>query len=137
MSNRVSFGSKDGKKSKTFKCNASKDRCKWQRFCGNWISVFLIKNDKFIDKYNETWDKVSTVVRKGFDSEPAYNNIFLKSKTKPYEGKVNANFNEDKVLKEGSQCICLSVILIDSGFSTGKNLSASGFSRMGIRCQIK
>ena len=118
-------------------CNASKDRCKWQRFCWNWISVFLIKNDKFIDKYNETWDKVSTVVRKGFDSEPAYNNIFLKSKTKPYERKVNANFNEDKVLKECSQCICLSVILIDSGFSTGKNLSASGFSRMGIRCQIK
>ena len=25
------------------------------------------------------------------------------------------------VPKEGSQCICLSVILIDSGFRTGKN----------------
>ena len=32
--------------------------------------------------------------------------------------KVNTN---DKIPKEGFQCICLSVILIDSVFRTGKN----------------
>ena len=41
---------------------------------------------------------------------------------KSYEGKINTNFYVDKVPpKEGSQYICLSVILIHSVFKTGKN----------------
>ena len=39
---------------------------------------------------------------------------------KYYEGKNNTNFDCDKVPKEGSQCICVSVILIDSVFRIGK-----------------
>ena len=35
--------------------------------------------------------------------------------------KISTNFPADKVWKEGSQCICLSVVLIDSVFRTGKN----------------
>ena len=34
---------------------------------------------------------------------------------------MNTNFQEDKAPKEGSQCICLSVVLIDSVYITGKN----------------
>ena len=33
---------------------------------------------------------------------------------------MNTNFQEDKAPKEGSQCICLSVVLIDSVYITGK-----------------
>ena len=40
---------------------------------------------------------------------------------KSYEGKIKTNFHDNKVPKEGSQYICLSVILTDSVFSTGKN----------------
>ena len=39
---------------------------------------------------------------------------------KYYEGKNNTNFDCDKVPKEGSQCICVSVILIDYVFRIGK-----------------
>ena len=39
---------------------------------------------------------------------------------KYYEGKSNTNFDCDKVPKEGSQCICVSVILIDCVFRIGK-----------------
>ena len=45
-------------------------------------------------------------------------NKHLKTKIKFYEGKINTNFHEDKVPKEGSRYICLSVILIDSVFRT-------------------
>ena len=45
----------------------------------------------------------------------------LKTKLKYYQGKINTNFHSDKIQKEGSQCICLSVILIDSVYRTGKN----------------
>ena len=34
---------------------------------------------------------------------------------------MNTNSQEDKAPKEGSQCICLSVVLIDSVYITGKN----------------
>ena len=34
---------------------------------------------------------------------------------------MNTYFHSDKIPKEGSQCICLLVILIDSVFATGKN----------------
>ena len=40
---------------------------------------------------------------------------------KPYNGKININFRNNKLIKEGSQYICLSVILLDSVFRTGKN----------------
>ena len=40
---------------------------------------------------------------------------------KSYNGKINTNFRNNKIPKEGSQLICLSVILIDSAFTTGNN----------------
>ena len=44
-------------------------------------------------------------------------------------GKLNTNFHNNKITKGGSQCICLSVILIDSVMRTG--IYSSGvFRRM-------
>ena len=39
---------------------------------------------------------------------------------KIYGGKINTIFHNHKISKEGFHCICLSVILIDSVFKTGK-----------------
>ena len=41
--------------------------------------------------------------------------------------KISTNFPGDKVWKEGPQCICLSVVLVDSVFKTGKNYSIQVF----------
>ena len=82
---------------------------------------FLIKDDKLLEKYNEMWGKVKNSIKKEFDSEPVYNEKHLKPKIKSYIGKLNTNFHDDKIPKEGSQFICLSVILIDSVFKTGKD----------------
>ena len=82
---------------------------------------FLIKNEELLEKYNEIWGKVSNNVKKGFDREPVYNEKYIKTEIKSYEEKINANFQIFKVPKKGSQYICLSVILIDSVFRTGKN----------------
>ena len=40
---------------------------------------------------------------------------------KSYKGKINANFHNDKIPKEGSHYICLSVMLIDLVYTAGKN----------------
>ena len=43
---------------------------------------FLIKNEEFLKKYNEIWDKVSNTIEQGFDSESVYNELYLKTKIK-------------------------------------------------------
>ena len=76
----------------------------------------MIKDDELLEKYHEIWKKVKNAIDKEFDSDPAYNEKYLKAKIK-YQ--TNTNFHNNKIPKEGSQCICLSVILIDSAFRTG------------------
>ena len=68
---------------------------------------FLVQDNKLLEKYNEIREKVSNIIKKGFDGEPVYNDKYLKNKIKSYKGKVNTNFHSDKIPKEGSSCICL------------------------------
>ena len=82
---------------------------------------FLIKDDELLEKYNELWENVKNIIKKEFDSEPVYNEKYLKAKIKFYNGKINTNFHNNKIPKEGSQFICLPLILIDSVFRTGNN----------------
>ena len=72
----------------------------------------LIKDSKLLEKPNGIWDKVNITIKKGFDSEPLYNEKYLKTKIKPYEGKINAHFHNAKMLREGPDCICPSAVLI-------------------------
>ena len=81
---------------------------------------FFIKDDELLEKYIETWEKVKNNLKKEFDSEPVYNEKYLKAKIKSYNGNINTNFHNNKIPKEDSKCICLSVILIDSVFRAGK-----------------
>ena len=39
---------------------------------------FLIKDDELLEKYNEIWEKVKNSLKKNFDSEPVYNEKYLK-----------------------------------------------------------
>ena len=49
------------------------------------------------------------------------------AKIKSYNEKIKTSFCNDKIPKESSQFICLSVILIDSFFGTGRNYYAQVF----------
>ena len=64
--------------------------------------------------------KLKTASKKEFGSEPVCNEKYLKAKMKSYNGKISTNFLNTNRLKEGSQFTCLSVILNDSVFRTGK-----------------
>ena len=68
---------------------------------------FLVQDNKLLEKYNEIREKVSNIIKKGFDGKPVYNDKYLKNKIKSYKGKVNTNFHSDKIPKESSNCICL------------------------------
>ena len=72
---------------------------------------FLIKDNKLLEKRNKIQDKVSSSIKKGFDNEPVYIEKYLKTRIKSCDGKMNTNFHDNKIPKEGSHCVCLSVIL--------------------------
>ena len=38
---------------------------------------FLIEDDELLEKYNKTWIKVNNSIKKEFDSELAYNEMYL------------------------------------------------------------
>ena len=82
---------------------------------------FLIKDDQWLERYNENWEKVKNSLKKEFNSEPVYKKKYLKGKIKSNNGKMSKNFDNNKIPKEDSQCIFLSVILLYSVFRTGKN----------------
>ena len=83
--------------------------------------TFLIKDfDELLEMYNKIWEKVKDSLKKEFDSEPLYNKKYLEAKIKSYYRKIKTNFHSNKIPKENSQNICLSEILINSVFRTGK-----------------
>ena len=84
---------------------------------------FQIKIDELenLEKYNEIWEKAKNSIKKESDSEPVCNKKYLKARITSHNKKINTNIHSNEIPKEGSQFICLSVILIDSFFGTGKN----------------
>ena len=63
---------------------------------------FLIKDNELLEKYNEIWNKISCAIGIEFDSNrnPVQNEKYLRAKIKPYNGKVNTNFHNNKIRKE-------------------------------------
>ena len=57
----------------------------------------MIKDDELLEKFNELWENVSNSIKKEFDSEPIYDEKYLKTKIKSFEGKIKTNFHSDKI----------------------------------------
>ena len=75
--------------------------CRYRRnFDKTKCMSFLIKDDKFLEKYNEIWKKVSNIIKKEFGSKSVYNEKHLKTKIKPYDGKINTSFHNNKMSKK-------------------------------------
>ena len=46
---------------------------------------FLIKDDGLLEKFNKICSTFKNNIEKGFDSEPVYNEKYIKTKIKSYE----------------------------------------------------
>ena len=60
---------------------------------------FLIKDDELLEQYNEIWEKINNSPKKELGSNKIYNEKYLKAKIKSYNGKINANFHNNKIPK--------------------------------------
>ena len=66
-------------------------------------------------------DRVSDLVKIGFDSEAVHDERYIKTRIKFYDVKVNISLHDNGMFKKVSQCVCFSVISIGYVFNLGKN----------------
>ena len=76
----------------------------------------LVNDKKILGKYSEIWNKIKRLIKKEFNSEPVYNDQYIKTRIKIYIDKVYTNFQHNKISKDNEYCTCLSKILLDSIF---------------------
>ena len=85
------------------------------------MDIFLIEDDDLCEKFNTIRDKVSSDIKKEFDSEPVYNQFFLKTKIKSYGDDVT-DFYDKEIPKVNSNHTCLVVISLDSALKKMKTV---------------
>ena len=74
----------------------------------------LVNDKKIIEKYNKIWNKINSLFKLEFNTEPMYNDNYIKTKIKFYNDKVYANFQYNIIPEDNEHCTCLSPILLDS-----------------------
>ena len=69
----------------------------------------MIEDEVLLEMYNQILRKVKNNIENEFDSEPVYNEKYLRAKMKSYNKKINSNYYDNKIPKEDSKFMCLSV----------------------------
>ena len=90
------------------------------------MNFFLVYDQEVLNKYNKIWDKIKDSFGKRLDSEPLYNDKYIKSEISLY----SINFYDTKMLIENKRYICLFVILLDSTFA---NLHKEYYSQIFLK----
>ena len=75
---------------------------------------FLIKNNEVREKYEEIWNVIKNKLNIKFHSQPAYENKYLKTKVKEFDGNIKTNVLGNNIPKENTYYTCIASITIDS-----------------------
>ena len=74
----------------------------------------LIKNEEVLKQYLKIRNKTKSLIKKELNSEPVYNDKYIRTKIKIYNDKIFTNSQHNKTPKDNKYCPHLSVILLDS-----------------------
>ena len=88
---------------------------------------FVVKDDHVLDKYNEIWNRIKKTSNIKFHSMPVYDEKYIKTKVKEFNGVVKTNFLSDKIPKEGVHYPCIACITIDFVMRMKKKRTAHKF----------
>ena len=75
---------------------------------------FLIKNNEVWEKYEDIWNVIKNKLSIKFNSEPIYENKYLKAKVREFDGDIKTNFLSNGLPKENMYYTCIACITIDS-----------------------
>ena len=78
------------------------------------IMPFKVKHDNVLEKYYQIWNKTNKMLNREFHSKPVYDEKYIKSKVKTFNGVVNTIFWNDKIPKENVHCTYIAVTSIGS-----------------------
>ena len=89
---------------------------------GNKIMSFKIENKDIYSKYSDNWKKIKKLLNVKFNSLPIYNEEYIKTKVKIFNGVNNTSFNNNEIPKEKIHYICIAAINIDSVMKIDKKI---------------
>ena len=81
---------------------------------------FLIKNNEVRKKYEEIWNVIKNKINIKFHSQPVYENKYLKTKVREFDGSIKTNFLGNNVPKENTYYTCIACITLDSVLKMNK-----------------
>ena len=85
----------------------------------NKLMLFRIEDEKLLEKCKAIWTNLKNIK---LTSLPAYDDKYLKSKTRTYGGKLYADFRDLNVLEDDIECESFIVISIDSFLYMTRNI---------------
>ena len=75
---------------------------------------FLIKDDEVWEKYAEIWDVIKNKLSIKFHSKPIYDQKYLKTKVREFDGVIKTNFLSNDTPKGNMHYTCIACITNDS-----------------------
>ena len=80
----------------------------------------LIKDDEVWEKHEKIQEVIKNKMGIKFHSEPIYEQKYLKTKVREYDGVIKTNFLGNNVPKENMHYTCIACLTIDSVMKTNK-----------------
>ena len=74
----------------------------------------MIKDDEMWEKYENIWDLIKNKLGIKFQSEPIYEQKYLKAKVREFDGVIKTNILGNDMPKENIHYTCIACITIDS-----------------------
>ena len=75
---------------------------------------FVIKDYDVLDKYNDIWNKFKKTLNIKFHSMPVYDEKYIRTKVREFNGMIKKNFSGDEIPKDAVHQACIACITIDS-----------------------
>ena len=75
---------------------------------------FLADDDDVILKCNKIWKKIKKLLSVEFDSQPVYDEKYIKTRVKTFDDKVITKFTDNEIPKENTHYSCIAVSCVDS-----------------------
>ena len=75
---------------------------------------FFVRDDNVLDKYNGICGVIKKMLKIKFHSEPVYDEKYLKTKVREFDGVIKTNFLGNGVPKNNMHYTCIACITIDS-----------------------
>ena len=80
----------------------------------------LIKYSEIWEKYEDIWNVIKNKLNIKFHSQPIYENKYLKTKVREFDGSIKTNFLGKGLPKENTYYTCIACINLDSVLKMNK-----------------